>query len=242
MRPACSSKPLLVLDVDGVMLDAERSFMEAVARALRELAPGLDWTDEHFRRFKRVGGFNNDFRLTAGALALHETGGMDRLEGAAGVGFPDLEGRIRELEPSCQRVVQRHYAETRRLEVPLITLPALEATGLELAICTGRPPAELSQAFETLGFELPAVCDSEPRFRKPSPDGLLVLAERFKAQEIIFAGDTRDDAAALRAARGLRPEIKWTFAAIGPERERIALPGDLQAETLRELLPQISKG
>ena len=231
--------PLLVLDVDGVMLDAERSFMEAVARALRELAPDLAWTDEHFRAFKRVGGFNNDFRLTAGALALHETGGMDRLGAAAGVGFPALEGRIRELEPSCQRAVQRHYAETRRLEIPLVTLPELEATGLELAIYTGRPPEELTLAFQVLGFELPAVCDSEPRFRKPSPDGLLVLAERFGAGSVIFAGDTRDDGAALRAARDLRSEIQWTFAAIGPERERIAQPEDLRAETLRDLLPRL---
>jgi phosphoglycolate phosphatase-like HAD superfamily hydrolase len=195
--------------------------------------------DEHFRAFKRVGGFNNDFRLTAGALALHETGGMDRLEGAAGMGFPDLEGRIRELEPSCQRVVQRHYAETRRLEMPLVTLPELEATGLALAIYTGRPPEELALAFQVLGFELPAVCDSEPRFRKPMPDGLLVLAERFGAGSVIFAGDTRDDGAALRSARALRPGIKWTFAAIGPERERIALPEDLRAESLRGLLPRL---
>ena len=237
-----SGRPLLVLDVDGVMLDAERSFMEAVARALRELAPDLAWTDEHFRAFKRVGGFNNDFRLTAGALALHETGGMHRLEGAAGVGFPDLEERIRELEPSCQRAVQSHYAETRRLEVPLVTLPELEATGLELAIYTGRPPEELALAFQVLGFELPHVCDSEPRFRKPRPDGLLVLAERFGADSVVFAGDTRDDAAALRAAREQWTDIAWTFAAIGPECERIALSGDLRAESLRGLLPRLPHG
>ena len=42
MRPACSSKPLLVLDVDGVMLDAERSFMEAVAIRLQGVSlPGI---------------------------------------------------------------------------------------------------------------------------------------------------------------------------------------------------------
>lgn len=238
-RHSEASKPrrtLLVLDIDGVMVDADRSFMEAVGRALKEMAPELDWTEAHFRQFKRVGGFNNDFRLAAGGLALHEQGQMERLWSAEGVGFPDLEARMQELEPICQRVVQRHYADTKCLEKPLITREELEATGFELAIYTGRPPEEVTMAFEVLGFELPAVSDSEPRFRKPRPDGLFVLADRFGATEVIFAGDTRDDAAALRSARAQAPEITWTFAAIGPDRERIAAPEDLQAETLRELL------
>jgi len=233
---------LLVLDIDGVMVEADRSFMEAVARALAELAPGITWTDDHFRMFKRVGGFNNDFRLTAGGLALHQAGQMDRLWSAEGVGFPDLEARMHELEPLCQEVVQAHYADTRHLETPLISLTELEATGLDLAIYTGRPPEELVMAFEVLGFELPAVCDSEPALRKPRPDGLLLLADRFGASAVVFAGDTRDDATALRAARAQRPEIAWTFAAIGPERERIAVEGDLQAERLRELLGMLSGG
>lgn len=234
-------KALLVLDVDGVMVEADRSFMEAVARALAELAPGFAWTDEHFRMFKRVGGFNNDFRLTAGAVALHRAGQAERLWTAEGMGFPDLEDRIQELEPLCQQVVQRHYADTRHLEAPLITLPELEATGMDLAIYTGRPPEELVMAFEVLGFELTAICDSEPSLRKPRPDGLLLLAERFGSRVVVFAGDTRDDAAALRSARAQRPDLTWTFAAIGPERGRIAQPGDLQAATLRELLPSLSQ-
>lgn len=230
------AKTLLVLDVDGVMVDADRSFMEAVARALAEVAPDLAWNDAHFRQFKRVGGFNNDFRLAAGALALHEVGQMARLWTAEGVGFPDLEARMHELEPACQRVVQAHYADTKQLETPLITLEELRATGMDLAIYTGRPPEEVVMAFEVLGFELPHVSDSEPRFRKPRPDGLFVHVEAFGATDILFAGDTRDDAAALRSAREQRPDLTWTFAAIGPDRERIANPEDLQAETLRELL------
>lgn len=235
-------RTLLVLDVDGVMVEADRSFMEAVARALVELAPSLVWSDAHFRTFKRVGGFNNDFRLAAGALALHEVGQMERLWSAEGVGFPDLEARIQALEPLCQRAVQAHYAQTRHLETALITHDELARTGLELAICTGRPPEELAMAFEVLGFELPAVCDSAPELRKPRPDGLWILAERFRAEAVIFAGDTRDDATALCAARAARPGIAWTFAAIGPERTRIAEPGDLQAESLRALLRVLEQG
>jgi histidinol-phosphate aminotransferase len=230
---------LLVLDVDGVMIDADRSFAEAVARSLRELVPGQPWSDADFLAFKRVGGFNNDFRLTAGAVALAERGELDRLRRAEGIGFPDLEARIQELEPGCQAVVQRHYAETKALERPLITLGELEGLGVDVAVFTGRPPEEWTMAVAVLGFEVPAVTDIAPHLRKPRPDGLLQLADMFRAQEVLFVGDTRDDAACLRAASELRPDVAWAFAAVGPDRERLG--GDLAGASLRELLPEIRR-
>ncbi len=230
---------LLVLDVDGVMIDADRSFAEAVSRALQELAPQLPWSDDDFLAFKRVGGFNNDFRLCAGALALAERKEMDRLRKAEGIGFPDLEARIQALEPSCQEAVQRHYAVTKNLEKPLIGRGELEALGVDVAIFTGRPPEEWAMAVEVLGFELPAVTDSAPHLRKPRPDGLLQLADTFRAQDVLFVGDTRDDAACLREAAALRPDIAWSFAAVGPDRERIG--GDLKGASLRSLLPEIQR-
>ena len=236
---------LLVLDIDGVLIDADRSFMAAVTRALAELRPALPWSDGCFRAFKRLGGFNNDFRLTAGALALAELVG-DRdlqpvLEAAADQGFPELAARIQALEPGAQRVVQKHYADTIRLERPLATLPELQAAGWELAVLTGRPPEELVLAWQVLGYSLPAVCDAAPHLRKPEPAGLLQLADAFRAEEIVFAGDTIDDAGCLRAAAALRPELTWRFAALGPDRSRFAAPEDLQSEGLRDLLPMLNK-
>ncbi len=236
---------LLVLDIDGVLIDADRSFMEAVARALAELRPALPWSDEVFRAFKRLGGFNNDFRLTAGALALAEAfGDVDLqpvIEGTKVQGFPDLEARIQALEPAAQAVVQKHYAETIQLERPLVTLEELRSTGRDLAILTGRPPEELVLAWRVLGFELPAVCDAAPHLRKPEPAGLLQLADAFRAEKILFAGDTIDDARCLRAAAGLRPELQWRFAAVGPDRLRFASPVDVQSASLRDLLPMLNQ-
>ncbi len=236
---------LLVLDVDGVLIDADRSFMEAVARALAELRPALPWSDDAYRAFKRVGGYNNDFRLAAGALALAEAQGdvdlQPLVEGAAGKGFPELEARIQALEPSAQVGVQKHYADTIRLERPLVSLAELQATGWELAVLTGRPPEELELAWRVLGFQLPAVCDAAPHLRKPEPAGLLQLADAFRAEELLFAGDTVDDAACLRAAAALRPELTWRFAALGPDRARFAAPVDVQCASLRDLLPMLSQ-
>ena len=238
--PAPSPRRLLALDIDGVLIEAAESFQEAVRRALGDLRPALPWTAEHFTAFKRVGGFNNDFRLAAGALALWEADPSDplpRLLAAEGKGFPELEGRIRDLEPIAQHAVQRHYADTVALERPLITREELDLEGWDLAVLTGRPPEELAFAWKVLGFELPGLCDSGPHLRKPEPAGLLQLADAFRAEEVLFVGDTRDDAACLRAAAQIRSELSWRFAAVGPDRDR--LDADLRFETLRDLLKEL---
>ena len=214
---------LLVLDVDGVLIDPGRAFMEAVAGALAELAPDLAWHDEDYLRLKRAGGYNNDFRLAAGALAE---------QGADGA----LEAGIQAWEPACRDAVRRHYALTRRLERPMVTREQLAAAPGELALFTGRPPQELGYAFGVLGFTLPAVGDSAPHLRKPRPEGLIQLADAFRARRITFVGDSPDDAAALRGARALRPELDWRFGAVGADRARIALDGDLRAATLMDLI------
>lgn len=236
---------LLALDIDGVLIDADRSFMEAVARALKELRPTLPWSDEAFRALKRLGGFNNDFRLTAGALALAEAHGDADLqaiiEGAEGRGIPELEARIQALEPGAQVIVQKHYADTIRFERPLVSLHELQSTGWDLAVLTGRPPEELELAWRVLGFRLPAVCDAAPHLRKPEPAGLLQLADAFRAEEILFAGDTVDDATCLRAAAARRPDLTWRFAALGPDRARFAAQGDLQSARLGDLLPMLKQ-
>lgn len=239
---AAPARKLLVLDIDGVMIDAEISFAEAVSRAVQELVPGTAWSLDNFRAFKHLGGFNNDFRLAAGGVALAERGEMARLWKAVDIGFPDLEARIQELEPTCKDVVQRHYAITKDLERPLVTKAELDELGWDVAIYTGRPPEELLLAEEVLGFQLPAICDFAPHLRKPLPTGLLQLADAFRSQEVVFAGDTRDDAAALRAAREQRPEVSWSFAAIGPDRDRFAQEGDFSVETLRDLLAILKGG
>lgn len=233
---------LLALDVDGVLIDPGRAFHDAVALALAELSPGIPWTDELFLAFKRAGGFNNDFRLAAGALALAEAGELEAIKGREGQGLPHLASRIAELEPRCQTVVQKHYARTRRLERSLVAREDLEGFPGDVAIFTGRPPDELLLAYQVMGFRLPAVCDSAPHLRKPRPEGLLQLADAFRSTEVVFVGDTLDDAAALRGARELCPGLAWTFAAVGPDRARIAGPEDLQAERLLDLLPRLRTG
>lgn len=233
---------LLALDVDGVLIEPGRAFHEAVAQALADLAPAMPWSDDLFQAFKRAGGFNNDFRLAAGALALEETEGVAAIQGYEGRGLPHLAARIEELEPRCRTRVEKHYARTRFLEQPLLVRGDLEGFPGDVAIFTGRPPDELLMGFQVLGFSLPAACDRAPHLRKPRPEGLIQLADAYRATDVVFVGDTLDDAAALRGARGLCPGVAWTFAAVGPDRARITVPGDLEAERLVDLLPRLKAG
>jgi histidinol-phosphate aminotransferase len=232
---------LLALDMDGVMVDGDAGFMIAVGKALGELAPELPWMDAHYWAFKQVGGFNNDYRVCAAALALGERGQLDRVWSAQGVGFPDLAARIDELEPLAAETVIRWYNAVPPPDTPLVAKDELDALGWDVAVLTGRNYDELETGFRVLGFRLPAVADSAPHLRKPMPGGLLQLADAFQAEQIVFVGDTRDDAQALRAAREARPDLVWTFAAVGPSRDAFAREEDLRAATLRALLP-ILKG
>jgi len=228
---------LLILDVDGVMIDPCGTFEKCAAMALAEIVPELAWSDKLYWELKRIPGFNNDFRLTAAAVALFEANEIDRLSEALHTGFPHLEKRMDELEPYCKERVQFYYQDLKHMEQPLITLPELEnIVDWDAAILTGRPPEELTLAFEVLGFEIPAVCDSCPEFRKPEPGGLIHLADTYKANRIYFVGDTRDDATCLRRAREARPDLDLTFVAVNKLRYEITQPGDLTYSTLREFI------
>ena len=47
---------------------------------------------------------------------------------------------------------------------------------------------------------------------------------------------------ALRLARSLRPDLDWSFGAVGPDRAMIAQAQDLQGATLADLLAQMESG
>jgi phosphoglycolate phosphatase-like HAD superfamily hydrolase len=72
---------------------------------------------------------------------------------------------------------------------------------------------------ERLGLDLPGervACDEGPRWRKPSPDGLLALSESLGAQRMLSVGDTVDDLEAASNARALGLDV--AFAGIAPAR------------------------
>ncbi len=228
-------RPLLVLDVDGVMIDAEESFREAVRLALQDLRPSLCWDSALFRAMKRLGGMNNDFRLAAGLLAIDDRAELNALLNHAVEWTPDHEQSLLSALDACTERVSHHYASTKTKEHALITLPEIAAISVPFAIFTGRNRAELQDAFSTLGFRCEAACDCAPHMRKPTPSGLLQLADSFRATDVLFVGDTRDDRASMVQAASLREQTRFRFAGVGPDRTSFTQEHDFSSETLRTL-------
>src|SRR5215471_639975 len=57
------NKPLLVFDMDGVLVDVTESYREAIARTVEHFT-GSKPTHERIQQYKNMGGFNDDWILS----------------------------------------------------------------------------------------------------------------------------------------------------------------------------------
>lgn len=216
----------LIFDVDGVLLDVQKSFPEVIRLSVLEgwekfcggAADSPGYTPEHARILKRHGSFNDDYDIAWVLLAMAAGTGELALSKA----FPSperlarevktLNGDLavwvksrygdktprRELREMCARL---YFSEMYKLETPMLrchwkNLP------LPAAVYTGRNGAEWELAKKALGWEdFPdrLVINSDSGIRKPSPEGLRLLCERLGAANPAFFGDTGSDMLAAKA-------------------------------------------
>jgi HAD superfamily phosphatase len=156
--------------------------------------------------------FTDRIAATGGGLSGAETVVLDRLDPA------ERERVMSEWKPDRLRdVFQQLYLGRdlyRELEggepdddidggyihdEPVVVDPGTLATlraACDVGVLTGRPAAEADIALERVGLDVPA----DHRFTmddweagKPDPHALVVLAERFDAESVVFVGDTVDD-------------------------------------------------
>ncbi|HEY2703247.1 MAG TPA: HAD family hydrolase [Candidatus Dormibacteraeota bacterium] len=115
----------VALDVDGVLVDVEPSFREAVRHTVAALQRlmGVErpWTPSHaeIAQLKRAGGFNDDIHSSIALAAVGAGGAAGRLEAllsaveAAGGGLAGLRAAAPELPRVdgglCVRVFDEHY-------------------------------------------------------------------------------------------------------------------------------------
>jgi len=115
----------VVLDVDGVLIDVEPSFREAVRRTVLtvQAAMGVEhpWTPtrEDVAALKRAGGFNDDVQSSIALAAIGAGGAAERLAevlaavDAAGGGLAGLRAAAPDLPridgALCLRVFDEHY-------------------------------------------------------------------------------------------------------------------------------------
>jgi HAD superfamily phosphatase len=183
------ARPLIILDMDGVLVDVRPSYHRTIVETVRYFT-GQRVRKEEIGRFKAQPGFNDDWKLSH--TWIRELGGRASL-GEVIAHFQqlylgsDFEGYIRR---------ERWLADRRRLK--------RLAHAAELAIFTGRQKKEALHTLERFGVterfsQLVALEDvSRP---KPHPEGLLRLMDGRKRAQILYAGDTPDDALAAKRAK-----------------------------------------
>jgi HAD superfamily phosphatase len=181
------SNPLLIFDMDGVLVDVTESYRETIARTVARFT-GVEIARAKIQAYKNQGGFNDDWELTHHIIR------------EAGVDAP-FEG----VKECFQRVFLGKGGDGLILRERWIARPGvLEklSARFRMAIFTGRPREEagitLGRFAGGLTFD-PVVGMEDVEKRKPHPEGLLKILGG-NASPAYYIGDSIDDARCASAA------------------------------------------
>ncbi len=181
-------KPVLVFDMDGVLVEVSESYREAIVQTVAHFT-GQTISRASIQDYKNQGGWNNDWALSQKICA-------------------DLGTEI------AYNVVVNKFNElflgengdgliTREVWLPKPGL--LERLGEQytLAIFTGRLRYEaditLNHSAQGIPFKH-IICAEHVENAKPAPDGLHIIAAEEPGAKLIYVGDTVDDARSGSAA------------------------------------------
>ena len=181
-------KPLIVFDMDGVLVDVTESYRETIAQTVAHFT-GVAPMPEQIQDFKNQGGWNNDWELSHHIVN--------------GVGFDVPFETVKER---FQAIFLGDDANGLILREQWVARPgALEslAESFDFAIFTGRPLSDaqftLTRSAGALRFD-PIIGMHEVEHHKPHPEGLLRIAAANPGRKIYYVGDTVDDARCAAAA------------------------------------------
>jgi len=175
------SKPLLVFDMDGVLVDVTESYRETITQTVQHFT-GRVLTNDEIQDIKNGGGFNDDWKLSHHVVS----------ESGVDVPFEEVKGYFQSifLGPNGLMQRERWIAQPGKLEKL--------AERFRFGIFTGRPRAEaqltLDRFAQGLTFD-PIIGMYDVVNHKPAPDGLLAIADA-----AYYVGDSVDDARSARAA------------------------------------------
>jgi HAD superfamily phosphatase len=182
------TKPMLVFDMDGVLVDVTESYRETIAQTVQYFT-GIKPTNQQIQEYKNQGGFNDDWKLSHHMVT------------AAGAGTP-----YEEVKAHFQKIFHGNGADGLMLREQWVARPgALEKLNeqFRFALFTGRPKEEarltLDRFAPHLAFD-PVVGMFDVENHKPAPDGLLRILKDNCDCKVYYIGDTVDDARCARAA------------------------------------------
>jgi len=178
--------PVLVFDMDGVLVDVTASYREAIAQTVEHFT-GTRISNDRIQEYKNGGGWNDDWRLSHHIVT------------GAGVSVPFEEVKAYFLSiftgPGGLIMRERWVARPGLLE-------DLNQR-FKFALFTGRPKSEAEFTLQRFAPELvfnPIVGMYEVENHKPAPEGLLRIRKCQGDRPLYYIGDTVDDARCAKAA------------------------------------------
>lgn len=175
---ALKIKPTIAFDMDGVIVDASKSYRVAAQKTFYHFA-GKEIAMQEISAAKKLGGLNNDWDLT------------DYLLKKAGfeVNYDDIV-----------TIFQSHYEKLADIEELLIDKEFLEklAQNYNLAIFTGRLQKEAYFTLDKHGLTkyfnpIITLEDVSLDHQKPDCLGIKLIKEKIISDKIYYLGDTVDD-------------------------------------------------
>jgi HAD superfamily phosphatase len=182
-------KPLLIFDMDGVLVDVTESYRETIAQTVKHFT-GVDLTREEIQDYKNQGGWNDDWKLTHHLIT------------AAGQEIPFETAR-----DYFQSIFLGNGEGGLILREEWVARPGvLEELNRQFrfAVFTGRPKVEAELTLHRFAGGVvfhPVIGMYDVENRKPHPEGLLRILEADPGRKVYYVGDTVDDARSARAAQ-----------------------------------------
>ncbi len=182
-------KPALVFDMDGVLIDASKSYRMAIKKTYETFSP-KKISFQEIQEAKNSGGLNNDWDLTEYLL---------KKDGIS-VSYRELTDVFQNFywNDGCGLINDEEILFNKELFKTL-------SKDYNLSIFTGRLKKEAKYALErfeveNLFFPIITTDDIPPNTGKPNPCGLNIIKEKLPASKYYYFGDTQDDMLAAKAA------------------------------------------
>jgi len=182
------SKPILVFDMDGVLVDVSASYRETIARTVQHFT-GASISRKRIQEYKNEGGWNDDWKLSHHIVT------------SAGVDVP-----FEEVKAYFQKLYLGDDSNGLMRREEWVAQPGMLERlnqAFQFALFTGRPAEEARMTLVRFAPEIefdPIVGMYEVENQKPAPDGLERIGGLNPGCKLFYVGDTVDDAKCARSA------------------------------------------
>ncbi len=175
---------VLVFDMDGVLVDVSESYRETIVLTVEHFT-GKQITRDQIQDYKNEGGWNNDWALSQ---KICRDLGME-------IPYSTIIEYFNHLFLGQGMIHRERW-------LPRDGLLDRLSHKFEFAIFTGRTTeeAEITLNREGLRDRFLLVSADDVEREKPAPDGLLKIAAMRPSKNLLYVGDTVDDARSARAA------------------------------------------